>query len=545
LDDTEKTVLAKCGRSLAHLRAEIDDRRFGLVLGAGVSKPLNFPSWSELVDRIAKHADVDGEHVVAGAGSNLPDTSKTQMLFQHYKSKVLDLTSEPITAKFERRIQGQWRRIIQDCLYKGVPETAKDLKDKHPYLRYLMPVIAKPGMTVNYNFDDTIQQILLLESPHGTPNSVRGFETVSNASLSFRPDSTILHHPNGFLPRNLLEHPSENLIFSDHSFADQLIESMAGYHSSLLHHFSKTTCVFIGLSLHDATLRHLLRQSAIINPGHYHYYVHWQRPGVASDPAAESALRDANFEVYNLVTLFLRDDEIAAFGRLLAMPETDLRREAEEIGVHLKYFYYLTGAIGAGKTTCLSYFGSFKTYEEWAEPRPAELKKAWKDLSDDERTRLDQWIIHQFDLKNHKLLDRRIGIHVIDRTPLDPLAFTETSDIKKKAGMIAQGLSPGMSARRPQDGHIILLTGAPDDMEARAIGRHKQSPADVIREMQQQLKQILDGFPVTAIDTLGLSIPQVVKRVAQTILLETYSPVDLSALLRQIECNGIASVGLS
>jgi hypothetical protein len=227
------------------------------------------------------------------------------------------------------------------------------------------------------------------------------------------------------------------------------------------------------------------------------------------------------------------------------MPEADLRREAEEIGVYLKYFYYLTGAIGAGKTTCLSYFGSFKTYEEWAEARPAELKKAWKDLSDDERTRLDQWIIHQFDLKNHKLLEQRIGIHVIDRTPLDPLAFTETSDIKKKAGMIAQGLSPGKAARRPQDGHIILLTGVPDDMEARAIGRHKQSQADVIEEMQQKLKQIFDGSPATAIETLGLSIPQVVKRVAQTIFLETYSPVDLSAVLRRIEGNGIAAAGLS
>jgi hypothetical protein len=523
------------------LRAEIEDRRFGLVFGAGVSKPLNFPSWSELVDRIARHSDVDGQHVVAGAGSNLPDTSKTQMLFQHYKSKMLDITSAPITAKFERRVQGQWRRIIQDCLYDGVPETAEEMKDKHPYIRHLMQVIMKTEMTVNYNFDDTIQQLLLLEDPCGNPNSLRGFETVSNASLSFRPDRTILYHPNGFLPRNLLEHPSENLVFSDHSFADQLIESMAGYHSSLLHHFSKTTCLFIGLSLQDATLRHLLRQSAIINPGHYHYFVHWQQPGVTHDTAAELALRDANFEVYNLVTLFLGDDEIAAFGRLLAMSEPDLRREAEEMGVHLKHFYYLTGAIGAGKSTCLSYLGSFKTYEEWAEVRPADLKKAWKALSNDERTRLDQWIIHQFDLKNHKLLDQRIGIHIVDRTPLDPLAFTETSDIKKKAGMIAQGLSPGKAARRPQDGHIILLTGAPDDMEARAIGRHKQSRADVIGEMQQKLRQIFDGSSATIIETLGLSIPQVVKRVAQTILLDTYSPVDLSEVLRRIECNGFAA----
>jgi hypothetical protein len=82
-------------------------------------------------------------------------------------------------------------------------------------------------------------------------------------------------------------------------------------------------------------------------------------------------------------------------------------------------------------------------------------------------------------------------------------------------------------------------------MEARAIGRHKQSQADVIGEMQQKLKQIFDGSSATAIETLGLSIPQVVKRVAQTILLDTYSPIDLSEVLRHIECNGIVAVGLS
>ncbi len=535
MDNTEKQVLTKCGRSLAHLRAEAEDHRFGLVFGAGISKPLSFPSWSELVDRIAKHADVNGRHVVEGVGDNLPETSKTQMLFQHYKSKILEGSSEPVTAKLERRIQGQWRRIIQECLYEGVPETAEELRTRHPYIRYFLPVIKNPGMTVNYNFDDTIQQLLLLEESGGVSSSVRGFETVLNASLSFRPQNTILYHPNGFLPRNLLERPSDNLVFSDHSFADQLIESMAGYHSSLLHHFSKTTCLLIGLSLQDATLRHLLRQSAIINPGHYHYYVHWQPPGNARDEAAEAALRDANFEVYNLVTLFLCDDEIAALARLLSMPEPDLRRESEEIGIPLKYFYYLTGAIGAGKTTCVSYLGSFKTYEEWAEARPPELKKAWKGLTDDERRRLDNWIIHQFDLKNCKLLDQRIGIHVVDRTPLDPLAFTETKDMNIKAATIAKGLSPGMSARRPQDGHIILLTGAPDDMEARAIGRHKQSPADIIGEMQEKLKQILNGSQITVIDTLGLSIPNVIKRVAQTILLEDYAPVDLAVVLKSVE----------
>lgn len=92
-------------------------------------------------------------------------------------------------------------------------------------------------MTVNYNFDDTIQQLIRLDNP-AHPNQVRPFETVWNAYLPFRSESAILYHPNGFLPRNLLENPSESLVFSEENFADQLIESMAGHHASLIHHLS-------------------------------------------------------------------------------------------------------------------------------------------------------------------------------------------------------------------------------------------------------------------------------------------------------------------
>lgn len=544
MDEIEVRVLQQYARFLVHMRAEKQDRRFGLVLGAGVSLPLKFPSWGDLVTRIADHVDVAGRHIIEGVGDKLPDTSKTQMLFQHYRSKNLENTKEVQSAKLERKIQGQWRRIIHDCLYRNAPRTASEIMDEHPYLRYFIDIIAQSSMTVNYNFDDTIQQLLLFVKERSGPFINRGFETVWNGSLSFRRDTSIIYHPNGFLPRNLLEYPSDNLVFSDDSFADQLIESMAGHHASLLHHFSKTTCLFIGLSLQDATLRHLLRQSALINPGHYHYCIQYVRPGAMRDEAAEKALFDANFEVYNLITLFLSDDEIAALGRLLVVDEDDLRHTAEEIGIELKLCFYLTGAVGAGKTTCLSYFGSFKTYDEWVEPRNDLLAKSWTDLSDSEKIILDDWIVRQFNLKNCRLVDQRVGIFVIDRSPLDPLAFTDEAEIVSKAKSIARGLSPGVSGRSLQGGHVILLTGLADDMEARVVGRHKQSKSDVIDKMQYILNNIFKKSNATIIDTSGLTIHQVLKRVARSILIDEYRPTDMSNLLSSIAhgayCGGSA-----
>jgi hypothetical protein len=407
-------------------------------------------------------------------------------------------------------------------------------------LKEWIPVILKSGMTVNYNFDDTIQQLIMLDKPPH-PGTVRAFETVWNAYLPFRSESAILYHPNGFLPRNLLENPSDSLVFSEESFADQLIESMAGHHASLIHHLSKTTCIFMGLSLSDPTLRHLLRQSAVINPGHYHYYVQHMRAGDKRDAEVEKSIRDANFEVYNLITLFLNDEEYAALGRLLTMDKDLFLKEAEELGAELSYFFYLSGPIGAGKTTALGYFGSFKTYEEWTGVRPPELAKPWKDLTKLEREFIDNWIAGQFEIRNTILIKHEIGIHICDRTPLDPISFNEDAEVSAKARFITEHLRPGKSHRRAQEGKVILLIGAPDELEARVVGRHKQSSSTLIADLQKRLQRIFDGGAVAIVDTSGMSIPQVVKQLSRIVLLDDYVPFNLADRLVQLEENGLKS----
>jgi hypothetical protein len=121
-------------------------------------------------------------------------------------------------------------------------------------------------------------------------------------------------------------------VFAEDAFADQLIASMSGHYSSLLHHLFKHTCLFIGISLDDSTLKHLLRQNARINPGHYHYYIAYVAPGETIDHDRIATVRAANFEVYNLITLFLNNEDIAALGTLLTAGETEFKNVAEEVG---------------------------------------------------------------------------------------------------------------------------------------------------------------------------------------------------------------------
>ncbi len=539
IDSLERELLRAHTKPVVHMRERREARAFRLVLGAGVSKEVGFPNWRDLVLRIARDPEVQGEHLLTASGASTSDTAKTQMLLQHYRSKRLDALGETTSAKALRKIHGEWQRIIQRSLYHDVPNSAEKLREKHPYLKEVIPIVMDSSMTVTYNFDDTVERLIRLACPDREGKFGRIFETVWNAALQFRPGTAVIYHPNGFLPNNLLEYPSETIVFSEDSFADQLIESMAGHHASLLHHLSKTTCLFLGLSLDDTTLRHLLRQSARINPGHFHYYVSFIREGAVRDPETERAIRKVNFEVYNLITLFLTNAEIAALARLLTVDSDNLRHAAEEEGVELRQVYYLSGAIGGGKTTALAYLGSLRTYEEWTEPRIELLGKAWSDLTHEERAETDQWIRRQFAKKNTALLDRVSGLHVVDRAPLDPLSFATEHDVQAKAEAMRMAYGPGRSGRRVCPGQVILLKGDPEEMEIRVVGRHKESNAAVIGDLQNKLTKIYSDSAI--IDTSGRSVHEVVAAISEIVHLQPYAACGLAERLDELAEARVAS----
>lgn len=266
------------------------------MLGAGVSKPLGFPDWEDLIERIAAVSEIDGIGIVKSPKKRDPQSSRTQMLYQRFKRRRYDGedSTRHHTAELDLAIRREWREIVQRCLYQDIDTTSK-VSEKHPYLRDFVRVITHSALTVNYNFDDSIERLLDQEAAAADDNK-RRYETIWDAGTQLSTDRTAIYHPNGFLPSNLLENPSEHLVFAEDAFADQLIASMAGHYSSLLHHLFKNTCLFLGISLDDSTLKHLLRQNARINPGHYHYYVAFVADAEGVDPDRAAAIRAANFD---------------------------------------------------------------------------------------------------------------------------------------------------------------------------------------------------------------------------------------------------------
>jgi hypothetical protein len=529
-------VLKQYTRAVVHLRNQFETKRMGLVFGAGLSRFFRLPNWKGLVDRIAKDPHVHGEQILkAYSHSGLP--YQTELLFQHFrrvekeKAKRRDRDDRAL----EYDIRKNWREILLKRLYEGTKGkwTKKDL-EQHPYLPLFIDIIRQLRVTVTYNFDDVIEQALHVMRPE---ESSRGYVSITNGARQLLGRGPIVYHPNGFIPSStLMEAPSDRLIFSEHSYADDLVDHFSGDRSRLLNYLTDHTCLFVGMSLTDQGVRNLLRQCAKANPGGYHYLVSYVDSVAKKKPSAKNrAVTETNFDVYNLVTLFLTDQEIAALARLIAMPEQDFCDLAEANGIEIKYCFYLIGALGVGKSTAISSLGSLNTFDEWMEPRPPLLAKAWTKLSPQERLRADKWITRQFQLKNDSVRRRKCGIYVLDRAPLDPLAFTKRNRWPKRARELLAAICPPKSTWQVEPGCIFLLTGDHDEMSLRMrLTSRVDYDANALGRMHGDLETAYSRRLYKILSTKGLSPAAVVARIAKRIFLDDYKPVSLHDRLRYL-----------
>jgi hypothetical protein len=526
LNDRHKAVLQQYSRPIVHMRRQVIASRFGLVFGAGVSKRLGLPNWPELVEELAKDPEVHGENILQVVPPRAGSPYKTEMLFEHFTKKRYAAVppAQHHTRAIDYRIAADWREIVRRHLYAGVTADLSASLYGHPYLEQYLPLIRQSHMTVTYNFDDFLEQALLLRR-RGDEQS-RGFESVTNPWTQFRRTTAIIYHPNGVVPQNVLETPSDRFVFSEASYADQLMGIFAGDQAGLLNHFSKHTCLLIGLSLEDETLRNVLMQAARACPGNFHYYVQYLKPGEDLDDEKRSAITGANFKVYNLVTLFLDDDGIRAVGEMINLDVCQRDQFcdfAAEHNIPVRFRFYVTGALGVGKSTAINHFRNLVVLDEWLDERPAILAKDFEKLDAPERDQIDEWIAGQFRRKNDVLRNEREGIFVLDRGPLDPLCFTPDGEWRAKAGRLLGALCPGQARWRVEDGRVILLRGDGSELALRMVmTQRKDYTAGKLCKMEAQLERAYGSVGVTAFDTRGLTPSDVARRVGEIVHLEPY-----------------------
>ena len=227
----EGQVLRKHAQAIVHMRGQLSEDRFGLVFGAGIGQDIQLPSWDDLVGRIAAHPQVAGKEAVkTNAGMDQSHTIGIQKLFEWFRinHKDINKSNHRDRRNNEKSIIAEWRKIVVACLYATVDPVVYApgaIKNHHPYLGAYEDIIRASPVTINYNFDQTLQ--LLLSEVTGNPAShtkrQRNFRTISRGRVRSRRGSPVIYHPNGFLAQNLLE-STDQIVFTEESFADQLLD---------------------------------------------------------------------------------------------------------------------------------------------------------------------------------------------------------------------------------------------------------------------------------------------------------------------------------
>lgn len=535
LPRNHEEVIAAAPKAVAHLRAQLERKRLGLIFGSGISADLKFPKWNELVEKIADHPAVQGRVLLQELGDDRSLASITQIMYGLYRdSEIAGLSAKPpLSFLQEQAIRSGWLRLIHGILYRAIDGARrKESLNSHEYLSAFLPLIKRSPMTVNYNFDDTLEQLLLLNRTPDERLTTRGYETVFKPNAQCQKETGVIYHPNGFLPSVFEDGASPDLVFADDSFQDQLISVASGQYIQLSNYLFRNTCLLVGLSLTDLTLQHLLRQNAVSNPGHVHYIVHFVENADCYKPHVFKALFEANFSAYNLYTLFLDRNGIKMLAEALSVSSEKLGLRFPK-GRH-KFVYYIIGSIGAGKSTASSNFRNLVTYDEWIDERRPDMAVPEETLGDRAQIEeINRWTAEQFRKKNVSVSRSENGIHLIDRCPLDPLTFGDVSERREKADHLHRTISND-GRIRVEKGHVIYLDADARDVLNRISYKHKCDWAsDRIETLIENINDVYGKVAKTTICTRGRSIQEVTREIAKVIFMDEYNEVDVGGVLEK------------
>ncbi|MCY4725919.1 SIR2 family protein [Nocardioides sp. STR2] len=538
--DHHASVLQDYPSAVLALRGALRDQRLGLMLGAGVSRAFDFgggsspPSWPALVERLEEAVGFDAS---AEAYQKLSLTQRVDILFREYlRSKHLD----DVDVDGALAAEGQWRDLIREHLYDDAP-APDQLLSHHPYLQGLLDLVLNSPLTITYNFDSYLEEALSDYYRRGggspVPGGGRPYETVLDATVPQRRQKSVLFHINGYLPRNPLEAPSDQLVFSEAEFSDQLMMTAAGRYATMAHHLLNNVYLLVGLSLDDPNLRHMLRTHARTSPGRIHFVVRYlEKPCRRADlTPLQQSIGESGFDLHNLFTLYLSSEQIAALTELISMDGFAFRKIADAAGVDCRRVYYLSGVPGIGKTTTLRHMGGLMCLDEWMEEPSPLLSHPFSDLTEVDREALDRWVAVQFRMKNAFLHGGvNEGIVIVERGPLDPLAFEHSDRIPHKAREYASRVE--VSQQPLAAGHIVVMHGNAGVVSRRISGRQSRVQApQYLDTLQQQIRALYGaGAGVSSWMTTDLSIEELVKRVARLIYLEDYVASDVQGRLDEL-----------
>jgi hypothetical protein len=215
------------------------------------------------------------------------------------------------------------------------------------------------------------------------------------------------------------------------------------------------------------------------------------------------------------------------------MPTSAFRDARDDWRLPAKFVYYVTGAPAVGKTTIVSALRGFGVVNEWLEPSPASAARDFESLTQEEKTALDCWVSRQFRLKNRFLHDEQEGIFVVDRGPLDPLSYQLTRQERaNRAHRHIEEISK--SNQKLHEGALLLLRGDRRELIRRLVLRDKIWREDSVKFLSESIEEVYSGQKISSVETSDFSVRDIIARLLEIIMRESYAAVDFDSALQKI-----------
>jgi hypothetical protein len=522
-------------------------RRLGLILGAGVCIDAGCPPWSELVNRLTDELNASQVSMAAHREFGLQEAYLAEILFRKHSDNEGE-RHRRLKSHFRKyQIASTWMEIIHGCLYKNISaKTFDEIEASHTYLKDLGELAHHASFTVNFNFDDLVDEATFrYAGVSKKPNS----EIILYPKLETRREAPVVYHINGFIPREKIRRRSEQVILTEDAFAEVLSSPNSIDAEFVTGRFATTTFLILGSSLSDNSLKNILRAGAKRNPANHHYIVYWEDPTNLRTLEQRKEIFDVNLNVYNLISIFLLTEEISCLIRMLnklKSEEGDFRSEVTNLSTEkISRKYYLVGPIAAGKSSTLDLLRCFSTHEEWLGRPPAVMYQDDKTLTPAEQKEVDDFLFPQLMEKNKRMLEAESGLHVMDRGYLDLFAFSKdaTENLRKANELQTRVMGPGDAF---QDGQIVFLTADQGALEERLARRGKRKgrlgrisySAKKLMAQGKTLEKIYGPAANSIFNTSRESVGQTAQKIARMIILEKYIPFNFSKRVDEIISNG-------
>ncbi|WP_158267983.1 SIR2 family protein [Bradyrhizobium sp. MOS002] len=523
----------------------LDRRRLGLILGAGVSIDAGLPTWKNLVERLTARFPAVKKEFKAHRKAGLQETYITQIAYALHQAHVKGSTST-LPRQFEQyQVDSTWMEVVHQELYRDIASLKYDqILQRHSYLKSLGQLVCRTELTVNFNFDDLVDEAAI---GFARDRSKVQPEVISRPKIETRRDASVIYHINGSLPREARRRRSENLVFTEDAFADVLISPTLHGSDFLMSRFATTTFLLLGTSLNDNSLKNMLRAGMKRNPANHHYIVYWEDPARRRTDEERRHIFDVNLDVYNLISIFLETEQIAELVDLLNEEEAGLfEAELMKFSHHpARRKYYLVGSVVAGKSSNLEGLRCFSTFEEWSGRAPETMYQDHRSLSVAQRKEIDDWLYSQLREKNDKMRRAGVGMHVMDRCYLDLCAFSKTDAenverLKELRARVCKHSGP------LEAGQMIFLEADESALSDRQARRGKLRGVTMVIDydgaalvkQSAVLKSVYMPEPAFTFDNSLEGSDQTSRRIARQILLGEYKPFDFEKRIDELLASG-------